>query len=185
MLQSLEKTGTMCYNVYIMRKFCFFIIFTALFLCGCEKKQQPEYVFHENSPLTTMTTITTIPADTYSEYMATYTPSETTDTDLYHNHLSRVHGVSADTGMISHDKQQLSTPSKDTAVMETTQSEIGAETTVPYDESTYGETTETVYSLERPPADTAYFHDISPIAPDTAPTEFVPSETESETSDSE
>ena len=166
----------MCYNVYIMRKFCFFIIFTALFLCGCEKQQQPEYVFHENSPLTTMTTVTTVPADTYSEYMATYTPSETTDTDLYHNHLPRVHGVSADTGMISPDKQQLSIPSKDTAVMETS---------VPYDESTYEKTTETVYSLERPPADTAYFHDISPIAPDTAPTEFVPPETESETSDSE
>lgn len=176
----------MCYNIYIMRKFCFFIIFTALFLCGCEKEQPPEYVFHEDFPLTAMTTVTTVPADTYSEYMATYTPSDTTGTDVYYYHLPQLSGAAADTGMGSltvPGAPQNAIPPMDTAVTVS----VPAETAVPSSENTSSEFTETatVYSLERPPADTAFYPEVSAISADTAPTEFIPSETETETSNEE
>ena len=77
----------MCYNISIMKKYCLFILLAALFLCGCEEEKPPEYVYHDHTPLTIVTTGTTVPADTYSEYMETYTPPTTTGTDVYYYKL--------------------------------------------------------------------------------------------------
>lgn len=70
-----------------MKKYCLFILLSALFLCGCEEEKPPEYVYHDHTPLTIVTTGTTVPADTYSEYMETYTPPSTTGTDVYYYKL--------------------------------------------------------------------------------------------------
>lgn len=52
----------------------------------------------DNPPnLTTMTMTTVIPSDTYSEYMATYTPEETYETDESRYSYSRPEGYGADT----------------------------------------------------------------------------------------
>lgn len=78
----------MCYNISIMKKYCLFILLAALSLCGCEEEKPPEYVYHDHTPLTIVTTGTTVPADTYSEYMETYTPPTTTGTDVYYYKLA-------------------------------------------------------------------------------------------------
>ena len=78
----------MCYNISIMKKYFLFILLAALFLCGCEEEKPPEYVYHDHTPLTIVTTGTTVPADTYSEYMETYTPLSTTGTDVYYYKLA-------------------------------------------------------------------------------------------------
>ena len=78
----------MCYNISIMKKYFLFILLAALFLCGCEEEKPPEYVYHDHTPLTIVTTGTTVPADTYSEYMETYTPPTTTGTDVYYYKLA-------------------------------------------------------------------------------------------------
>lgn len=52
----------------------------------------------DNPPnLTTMTMTTVIPSDTYSEYMATYTPDETSETGESRYSYSRPEGYGADT----------------------------------------------------------------------------------------
>lgn len=52
----------------------------------------------ENPPsLTTMTMTTYVPIDTYSEYMATYTPDETSETGESRYSYSRPNGFGADT----------------------------------------------------------------------------------------
>lgn len=78
----------MWYNVCIMKKYCLVILLSAIFLCGCEEEKPPEYVYHDHTPLTIVTTGTTVPADTYSEYMETYTPPSTTGTDVYYYKLA-------------------------------------------------------------------------------------------------
>ncbi len=78
-----------------MRKYCFFIIFAAALLCGCNQKNGvADYIDSIYSPLTEVTTaVTETPADTYSEYMATYTEPSETDTGKYYYHVPPNNGM--------------------------------------------------------------------------------------------
>lgn len=84
-----------------MKKYCFFIFILALAasFTACQSRNAPrEVLFVENPPtLTTMTMTTSVPVDTYSEYMATYTRSETTETSESRQRYSRPDGFGADT----------------------------------------------------------------------------------------
>ncbi len=168
----------MCYNVYIMKKYCFLIAFvlSAAVLSGCSVNKPATVVYTDSPPpLTAMTEITTIPADTYSQYMETYTPPTTTGTDVYYYHLPPSENIGADTGMYSILKPnppQQDMLYKDTAAtrnstVSTEGSSEPAETTAVREEGT-GETTETQipetaapsagtsYYPERPSADTGF-----------------------------
>lgn len=193
MKNALENGKNMCYNISIMKKYCFFIILTAAFLCGCEGNNGvAEYVYEDYSPLTIVTTVTEVPADTYSEYMETYTPATTTGTDVYYYHVSPEweHGMAiaqrpempeifsdgnymADTAMTMAPAPKAEKPITETA---------SVTTAVPADEQTDETiTTDTAVSeqvFELPAPDTAH---VNSAVPDTAPTRFAPSETTAET----
>lgn len=190
----------MCYNIYIMKKYCFLIVFAvmfAMFFSACEQKETVEYVYHSDSPLTTMTTEEIIPEDTYSEYMATYTSAETTESDSRNYYVPLPDGISADTGgnaFPTPDAHEISLPPKDTAAAITTAETEGdteitetAGTEVAENENTEetaaaevteesSETKFTVPNLNKPPTDTAYRPEISEDALQTS----VPDETESD-----
>ena len=74
---------------------------TALLLSGCESvNKSREYIDPDIPHLTTMTMTTTVPVDTYSEYMATYTPTETTTDDsnrFYYQGAMTAQGIYVDT----------------------------------------------------------------------------------------
>ena len=74
---------------------------TSLLLSGCESvNKSREYVDFDAPHLTTMTVTTTVPSDTYSEYMETYTPteSETFDSNrFYYQGAMTANGVYVDT----------------------------------------------------------------------------------------
>ena len=74
---------------------------TALLLSGCESvNKSREYVDFDVPHLTTMTMTTTVPVDTYSEYMETYTPTETTTADsnrFYYQGAMTAQGIYVDT----------------------------------------------------------------------------------------
>lgn len=90
----------------------------------------------ENPPnLTTMTMTTSVPVDTYSEYMATYTRSETSETSESRHRYSRPEGFGADTAFsYNRDAAFGNDVYRDTAASFTV-------TTVP-EESTLSEQTE-------------------------------------------
>lgn len=96
----LEKIFKPCYNNYIMKKYCLFIFILALAasFTACKSRNAPrEVLFVENPPtLTTMTMTTSVPVDTYSEYMATYTRSETAETSESRYRYSRPDGFGVD-----------------------------------------------------------------------------------------
>lgn len=165
---------------YIMRRYCLFIIFAAIFLCGCESGNGVvEYVYHNESPLTVVTTVTEVPADTYSEYMETYTPATTTGTDVYYyrgtqewNHNMEIAPKPERPDMIDRDMPQADTamsmdtapkaekPAAETTTADGNEGEQSEETSV-------GETTVPETAMELPSPDTSH---IFTAAPDTAPT---------------
>ncbi|MBQ5319029.1 MAG: hypothetical protein J6K17_08040 [Oscillospiraceae bacterium] len=177
----------MWYNVYIMKKYYLIIILSALTLCGCEKEKPPEYVYHEHTPLTIVTTATTVPADTYSEYMETYTPPTTTGTDVYYYHLPPtvdLNGGRADIAQIDippMDKPQLDTAARlEKAARPDVSADNGttAVTTVPENSGTEETSTASpTFTIQLPETDKVH---IQTVPADTAPTEFVP-ETTTET----
>ena len=74
----------MCYNIYIMKKYLFLTAFAAVavFLSGCQKDRTTTVIYTDvPSPLTQMTFRESLPPETYSEYMATYTPESETSSD--------------------------------------------------------------------------------------------------------
>lgn len=83
-----------------MKKYCFFIFIIALAasFTACQSRNAPrEVLFVENPPnLTTMTMTTSVPIDTYSEYMATYTRSDTSETSESRYRYSRPDGFGVD-----------------------------------------------------------------------------------------
>lgn len=175
----------MWYNIYIMKKYCFFIILSAIFLCGCEEEKPPEYVYHDHTPLTIVTTATTTaPADTYSEYMETYTPPTTTGTDVYYYHLSPTYDRNENLPGNFHidvppmDKPQLDTAARpEKAARPDVSSDNGttAVTTVP--ENSEAEETSTAsptFTIQLPETDMIHQQTASK---DTAPTEFIPETT--------
>ncbi|MBQ8175408.1 MAG: hypothetical protein IJ035_00035 [Oscillospiraceae bacterium] len=179
----------MWYNIYIMKKYCLFIILSAIFLCGCEEEKPPEYVYHNHTPLTVVTTATTVPADTYSEYMETYTPPSTTGTDVYYYHLSPTYDREGNLPGNFHidippmDKPQLDTAARpEKAARPDVSSDDGttAVTTVPENRETEETSTASpAFTIQLPETD-AVHHQTAPK--DTAPTEFVPETTEAELS---
>ena len=74
-------------------------VLSAVSLSACdENKGTRTMVYTEQLPyLTIMTQTTTIPADTYSEYMATYSEEETGTENFFA--FPHMHGVGADTAM--------------------------------------------------------------------------------------
>lgn len=106
-----------------MKKY-YFILLASLLLSGCNGSDSREFVEFEPPPyLTTMTMTTTIPVDTYSEYMETYTPTseETTNSNMfYYQGGAAVNGVSADTMATFPSMSQVSGVTADTPMSVTT-----------------------------------------------------------------
>ncbi|MGN0675736.1 MAG: hypothetical protein ACI4KG_08275 [Oscillospiraceae bacterium] len=158
-----------------MKKYCFFIAFVLYVsaFSGCSVNKPATVVYTDSPPpLTVMTEITTTPADTYSQYMETYTPPTTTGTDVYYYHLPPSENIGADTGMYSILKPnapQQDMPYRDTAAVrnsavteteaaETTDVSSGrpeetSETQIP---ETAAPSADTSYYPERPSADTGF-----------------------------
>ncbi len=173
----------MWYNIDIMKKYCLFIILTALFFSGCEEEKPPEYVYHDHTPLTVVTTATTVPADTYSEYMETYTPPTTTGTDVYYYHLPPTFnggiGSAAHIDIPPMDKPRLDTaarPEKAARPDVSADMTTNAVTTVPeQNETEETESASTTFTIQLPETDAVY---VQTVPKDTAPTEYVPETTE-------
>lgn len=179
----------MWYNITVMKKYLFFIILAAALLCGCERRNDAvEYIYDDYSPLTIVTTVTEVPADTYSEYMATYTPASTTGTDVYYYHASPEweHGMeiaprpdmpdifSDGNAMPDTAMTMAKAPKAEKPVTET----VPVTTAVPEEEmneeTTTAGTTVSEYGQKLPAPDTAHFNS---AVSDTAPTRFIFSET--------
>lgn len=171
----------MWYNIDIMKKYCLFIILSAILLCGCEKKKSTEYIYDDKSPLTIVTTITTTPADTYSEYMETYTMTSTAGTDVYYYYLS----PDLNGGMGSYVRPQI--PPMDTlnagtalrpekAPRPDVSADKGAVTTVPNDFSDAEETLSVSPTSAFQVPETEAIS-IQTVPKDTAPAKFVPETT--------
>ncbi|MDE6594855.1 MAG: hypothetical protein K2K44_02450 [Oscillospiraceae bacterium] len=104
---------------YIMKKlfFAFIFIFASVLLSGCKTERTRTVMFTENPPpLTTMTMTTVSNADTFSEYMATYSAPETTAESSRGNSntVSRPPRVAPDTGF---DRGGIEQVSRDTAAV--------------------------------------------------------------------
>lgn len=193
----------MCYNVYIMKKYCFLFIAAMLFVSvfsSCTPRKSVATVIYDDvpSPLTQVTTTIHIPEDTYSEYMATYTPPTTTGTDVYYYHLPNQGGINADTGAgtyILPDAPDNAAQPRDTAATRVTAESVsetgGTVTSVPEESESseitlYTETAAT-YIFDKPHADTGFYPQVSAdTAPTTPSVTSVPSEstdTENESSE--
>lgn len=103
-----------------MKKYNLILSFTAVMLAillsACEDNNGTRTVIYtEPYPqLTSMTQITTTPADTYSEYMATYTTTETGTPNYFA--IPSMYGVGADTFGTSPETAVTAAPVTDTAV---------------------------------------------------------------------
>lgn len=196
----------MCYNIYIMKKYCFLIAFgaAAFLLSGCQRDRTTTVIYTDvPSPLTKMTYSESLPPETYSEFMATYTPE--TEASSEGHYLSGIAGnrIYADTAVTAPPADRMKGIDflkRDTAVTITVTSVPDTETpdeseetvtcvpnksdpddTESLSESTMSETTEatTRYTLAKPKADTGISVKSTGISADTSLTE--PSETESVT----
>ncbi len=178
-----------------MRKISVFTaLFAALLMTSCTMDTTATVIYTDvPSPLTKMTYSESLPPETYSEYMATYSETSETSSESYHFPELR-DGVAADTAVtappaVSPENAPL--PERDTAVAlpsdstadtnETKPPEKTAETVVCGSEIT--ETTKTVpaFTLDIPKADTA--GDYEKVSVDTAPSDRetgVKTETEKE-----
>ncbi|MBP1561229.1 MAG: hypothetical protein J6C96_08320 [Oscillospiraceae bacterium] len=160
----------------------FGIVFAALAFSGCVGDSTRTVVYTDPVPYLTAVTVTErIPADTYSEYMATYTTTQPTGTDVYYYSVSRGNSLRADTGIsaaVSADKSHNADIPRDTAVTraltdksvtdtsvtETSlpDGEISAETEVPISEETEQTSETTKHTMPpRPSADTAAVQKVS------------------------
>ncbi|MCX4257117.1 MAG: hypothetical protein OSJ54_09330 [Oscillospiraceae bacterium] len=199
----------MCYNIYIMKKYCFLITFctAAVLLSGCRRDRTTTVIYTDApSPLTQMTYSESLPPETYSEYMATYTPE--TESSSEERYFSMIAGnrIFADTAVTAPpvDRgESINSLKRDTAVTTT----VITVTTVPdmkitnesdeiitcvpnnsdtdstgsISELTVSETTKTTtwYTLARPEADTGISIKSTRVSTDTSITES--SDTESVT----
>ena len=183
MKNALENEKIMWYNMNIMKKYCLFIILSAIFLCGCEEEKPPEYVYHDHTPLTIVTTATTVPADTYSEYMETYTPPSTTGTDVYYYRLSPMpDGHLGSIYIDIPDKPDINTamrPEKAPKPDFSADTAPPAVTTVPSDEETEAtESASTSVTIQLPETDIPHKPDFTK---DTAQSRYIPETTEAST----
>lgn len=199
----LEKNAVMCYNIYIMKKYCFLIAFSAaaMLLSGCRRDRTTTVIYTDvPSPLTQMTFSESLPPETYSEYMATYTPETETSSNGYYLLGIAGNGIYADTAVtappadrgngIGSLKRDTAVTITVTAVPDTGIPDESEETVTcvpnisePDDNgslsgSAMSETTETTtgYTLAKPKADTGISVKSTRISADTSLTD--PSETE-------
>lgn len=192
----------MCYNIYIMKKYLFLTAFAAaaLFLSGCNKDRTVTVVYTDvPSPLTQMTYSESLPPDTYSEYMETYT-SETSSDRHYFSMIGGM-GIYADTrvtappadlgGGIGSLKRDTAVTTTTVPVTETDETEetvtcvpIGSETDITEVTSETAETT-TGYTLARPKADTRISAEATRVSADTAQTRLSSTTKASETDEAE
>lgn len=134
--------------IMIMRKtiFAAIFIFAAAVLSGCNANSTRTVIFTENPPpITTMTVTTVSRADTFSEYMATYSETETEPESGRgaSNTVSRPPRVSADTGF---DRGNMEQVSRDTAAVFTY--------VVTDEVSSYAESSQTAAVTEVPESET-------------------------------
>lgn len=205
----LEKKGEVWYNICIMKKYCFFIVFAAALLSGCKNDRTVTVIYTDvPPPLTKMSYEESLPPETYSQYMETYTHTSETESLGHFRSLLAQNGIAADTGItapsVSFGDGSRHSLIHDTAVSMPEKvtpgtAETNAETSVPTETSVPAEGEETVtcaiapseeetetvrgtaVTLSRPKADTLHSGSVSA---DTAPTRFEASETsESETSE--
>lgn len=171
--------GWIMLKYYIMKKlfFAFIFIIAAALLSGCNNEGTRTVMFTENPPpLTTMTVTTTSLADTFSEYMATYSEPETTSESSRGNFntVSRPPRVAPDTGF---DRGGIEQVSRDTAAVftyvvtdevssYTGSSETTAVTEVP--ESETESTTTSVVETESSTVSTVSTVGAASVSPDTA-----------------
>ncbi|MDE7302936.1 MAG: hypothetical protein K2N60_06410 [Oscillospiraceae bacterium] len=83
-----------------MKKYLFFTAFAAaaFFLSGCQNDRTTTVIYTDvPSPLTQMTFRESLPPETYSEYMATYTPESETSSGRYQFTMIGGNGIYADT----------------------------------------------------------------------------------------
>ncbi len=167
----------MCYNVFIMKKYCFFIAFAAALLSGCTNDGTVTVIYTDvPPPLTKMSYEESLPPETYSQYMETYTHTSETESLGYFQSLRAAAGISADTGITAPsadgtDSSQYGESSRngaqgslihDTAVSMPTRvtadntDGIGtnSETSVPTETSPPAEEEETVTCAPPPPEET-------------------------------
>ncbi len=198
----------MCYNIYIMKKYLFLPAFAAaaLFLSSCNKDRTATVVYTDvPSPLTQMTYSESLPPDTYSEYMATYTSETETSSGRHYFSMIGGMGIYADTrvtappadfgGGIGSLKRDTAVATTTVPVTETDETEetvtcvpIGSEADIP--EGTSAETSEsaettTGYTLARPKADTRISAEATRVSADTAQTRFSSTTKASETDETE
>ena len=106
-------------QLVIMKKYNLFFglcaVISAVMFSSCEEnKGTRTMVYTEHPPqLTVMTQTTTTPADTYSEYMATYTTAETGTTNFFVRPV--MEGVAADTAVGNNAAAVTTAPVTDTA----------------------------------------------------------------------
>lgn len=194
----------MCYNIYIMKKYLFLPAFAAaaLFLSGCNKDRTATVVYTDvPSPLTQMTFSESLPPDTYSEYMATYTSETETSSGRHYFSMIGGMGIYADTkvtappadfgGGIGSLKRDTAVTTTTVPVTETDETEeavtcvpIGSETDMPEETSETAETT-TGYTLARPKADTRVSAEATRVSADTAQTRLSSTTAASETDEAE
>ncbi len=167
----------MCYNIFIMKKYCFFIAFAAALLSGCKNDGTVTVIYTDvPPPLTKMSYEESLPPETYSQYMETYTHTSETESLGYFQSLRAAAGISADTGITAPsadgaDSSQYGENSRngaqgslihDTAVSMPTRvtadntDGIGtnSETSVPTETSPPAEEEETVTCAPPPPEET-------------------------------
>lgn len=193
-----------------MKKYCFLIVSAAavsasVLLSSCQKDRTATVVYTDvPSPLTQMTFSESLPPETYSEYMATYTSETETSSGRHYFSMIFGSGIYADTGVTAPPTDTnigIDALKHDTAVVTTvpeTENTDGSEeiiTCVPNSSETdtadSSETTETgettsAFTLARPKADTGVQAKATKVSADTSHTRLT-SETdtsaESETSE--
>lgn len=83
-----------------MKKYCFFIAFAAALLSGCKNDGTVTVIYTDvPPPLTKMSYEESLPPETYSQYMETYTHTSETESLGYFQSLRNAAGISADTGI--------------------------------------------------------------------------------------
>lgn len=109
-------------QLVIMKRYNLFLgiiaVLSAVSLSACDENKGTRTIVYTEQPsyLTIMTQTTTTPADTYSEYMATYSEKETGMENFFA--IPHMHGVGADTAMGSFPSgMETAAPITDTAAV--------------------------------------------------------------------
>lgn len=194
-----------------MKKYYFFIVFcAAALLAGCNRDNTATVIYTDvPSPLTQMTLSESLPPETYSEYMATYTSETDTSSEAHYFSMIMGNGIYADTAVTAPPADHaggMASLKRDTAIATSAATVPDTEITneaeeivtpvpnvsetdisEPISETTSSDPSETSvgYTLARPKADTGISTKATEIAADTSVSEALKTEfiSESETSE--